>query len=603
MNDTTEITYGEWELRTNAVARGLTALGVGHGDRIGLHFSGQEWIDYAVAYLAVHKCGATAFHLNDGISAGEIDRRIEQCGAVGLLHATDISPVRGFTGWSRKVTDVADTDDSHYEHEISATDLSDILYTTGTTGTPKAIAVPHGNTTHGRGPEGFAQFRDPKPLVVPMTLGTNASATTLHIALASPTKLVLCPPGDTERFGQLAEKFRANSLMINPEIATRIVREGTARRYDLSEVATLASGAAPLSAAIARELLEDFPGATITTTFTAAEAVPAAIVGTYDPENPFSLGAPATGTEVRIADENGDTVPDGELGEIRIRCRAPQRRYLDNTTANERTYVDGWIRTGDLASIQQDGRIKFFDRASEAIHTASGLVSSVELEAAVYAYESVEDASVVSVPFGNEEVVGVGVVLGPNGSVPELRSRLREQLSDHEPPAVLERFEKLPRSQNGKVIKHSLRERLAAALRTGEGGPMSTRIESKFSVDSWDEQPLQEWEGATLTRTRMTKTFTGELEGTSEVLATMLKTPVENSMSYVAYEYIKGTMAGRSGSFVVRHSTIMTPESRSGSWTIVPNTGTGELTGITGSAEIVEGSDGTVFQLDCEFGE
>jgi fatty-acyl-CoA synthase len=601
-----QLTYAEWDRRSNALARGLAGLGVGRGSRVGLYLGPTEWLDYAVASLAVHKCAGTVFHLNEGLGEEEISRRAAQCQATGVLRGTGDPGSQVSFGdgiWTRRVRDVSSGDDSPFDLGVTPDDYSDILYTSGSTGHPKAVLVPHCNTTFGRGPEGFDQFRDPKPMVVPMMLGTNASATILHIALALPTTLVLCPAGDPDRMALLTAQRQATTMMVNPQIALSLLRMNVTERYDLSHVRTLASAAAPLSRAVALDLLAAFPGAAITTTFTSAESVPAAIVGTYDVDEPTSLGRPVRGTEVIVTDEDGKEVPAGELGEIRVKCPAPQRRYLDNPAANARVYVDGWVRTGDLARLAPDGRLLYFDRASEAVRTADGLVSTVPVEAALYAYPRTSDASVVSValPGSAADVVAVGVVLGPGGSVDELRAHLDNVLEPHERPAILESLPRLPRSQNGKVLKQKLRAQLSVIVQDRREEPVSTRITASFKVDSYDEQPMTKLDGAELSSAEFRKTFTGGLEGTSTVHSVIMKTPVQNAMSYVAFEHVTGKAGNREGTFVIRHATLMTPQARSGEWLIIPHSGTGGFAGVTGTGTIIEGPDGQTLQLDCNF--
>ena len=129
---------------------------------------------------------------------------------------------------------------------------------------------------------------------------------------------------------------------------------------------------------------------------------------------------------------------------------------------------------------------------------------------------------------------------------------------------------------------------------------MKTRANSTFTVDNWDEEPLDDWAGIGLTRTRLTKTFKGDLEGSSVVLATMLKTPA-GSMAYVAFEHFTARIGEREGTFVLEHSTRMSSRGQFGDWIIVPDSGTGDLTGIAGTGEILKSGDEQVFQLDYEF--
>jgi hypothetical protein len=116
---------------------------------------------------------------------------------------------------------------------------------------------------------------------------------------------------------------------------------------------------------------------------------------------------------------------------------------------------------------------------------------------------------------------------------------------------------------------------------------------SSFTITTWDAMPYDEAEGATLSKTSIEKIFTGDLEGTSRAEALMAVSPVEGSAAYVAIERIAGTLHGRTGTFVLHHSATSTAGgAQEGTWTIVPDTGTGELAGITGTAEITRDEAG-----------
>ena len=131
---------------------------------------------------------------------------------------------------------------------------------------------------------------------------------------------------------------------------------------------------------------------------------------------------------------------------------------------------------------------------------------------------------------------------------------------------------------------------------------MSTRATGTFDIDRWDQEPCDEREGAHLARATVTKTFHGDLEGssTAHVLLTG-STLVETSRAYVALERIEGRLDGRSGSFVLHHTAIESAAGGTAAWTVVPDTGTGDLRGLTGQAQITIEPDGTHrFELDYQ---
>jgi hypothetical protein len=121
---------------------------------------------------------------------------------------------------------------------------------------------------------------------------------------------------------------------------------------------------------------------------------------------------------------------------------------------------------------------------------------------------------------------------------------------------------------------------------------MSTQATSTFTIETWDAQPYDEREDISLSRTRVTKTFHGELEGTSTAELLMAGAP-EGSAAYVGFERIEGRLGGRAGSFVLHHNATQSAAGQSASWTIMPNSGTGELRGLRGSAQISIAPDGT----------
>lgn len=122
---------------------------------------------------------------------------------------------------------------------------------------------------------------------------------------------------------------------------------------------------------------------------------------------------------------------------------------------------------------------------------------------------------------------------------------------------------------------------------------MSERATSTFTIDAWDARPYDERDGTTLSRTRVTKTFHGDLQGTSTAELLMAVTAVEGSAAYVGFERIEGTLQGRAGSFVLHHSATGARGAQSASWTIVPDSGAGELARISGEARIDVAPDGT----------
>jgi acyl-CoA synthetase (AMP-forming)/AMP-acid ligase II len=476
VNGAAGITYRDWQRRVSRTANGLLRAGVGRGDRIALLFAGMDWIDYAVAYLAVLSAGGCGIHLHESYPQAELERRLAEGAVQGIIHGAGLPLPRGQVAWTHTVADLDSGDETPVAVDLGPDDIADILYTSGTTGPAKGFTNPHGNLTFGRGPEGLRQFDNPTPMLAPMPLGTTSSATTVAIiALTAPAELILAPVDDIERMGELIERFRIGSIMITPRTAMGMIEARLGERHHLSTVDRIAIASAPLPPAVSRELLALYPGAQLTAAYSQSEAVPAVIVATFDPARPATLGRPAPGTELRLCDDDGEPVPTGNTGEIWLRSQAPRRRYLDRER-DARVHVDGWTRTGDLGHLDEDGFLYLFDRRVDALPGEVGLVSSVAVENALYEHPAVLAAAVVAVPAADHagasavegatarRVTGAEavVVLRDPRALAELPGFLAGRLKPHERPERFHAWESLPRGVTGKVLKTQVRQRLSA---------------------------------------------------------------------------------------------------------------------------------------------
>ncbi|MBW4720351.1 class I adenylate-forming enzyme family protein [Saccharothrix obliqua] len=462
------ITYADWDARSNSVAHGLAARGVGRGARVALLYRGDDWIDYAVAYYGVLKAGATAVHVNDSLPVTELERRFAQCEVVGVIHGMDIAWDATANRWSATTADLDSGDTSTLDVEIRPEDIADILYTSGTTGPAKPFTNPHGTPTYGRGSAALGTLDDTAPLLAPMPMGTTSSSTTVAVlATTTPAPLIVCSPDDPEELARLVAAHGCGTVILTPWTAIRLAAIRPAERYDLSSVKSIGNASAPMPPRIARELLRAMPNAVINSAYAQSEAVPAIMLGTVDPDRPMSVGRPGRGTEMVVVDEHGDPVPAGELGEIWLRSQAPKRLYLDAALSAE-VHADGWTRTRDLGRATEDGELFLFDRKVDAITTSGRLVSSLEVEAAVYEHPAVREAAVIGLP-DEERGQAVTAVVAADDSVTdaELLAFLAERLDPHQVPVRVHRMGVLPRGGTGKVLKFQLRRTLAAATPRG----------------------------------------------------------------------------------------------------------------------------------------
>lgn len=456
------LTFGEWEQRSRAVANALLAAGVGRGHRVGLLFGGMDWNEYAVAYFGVLRAGASALHLNDRLGAPEIMWQVAECEVGFLVRADSLTAPDGFTGQCLPLGELEKGPDTPLRVEISPEDIADVHYTSGTTGTPKAYTVPHGNLTFGRDPANYRAFSGGATMLVPMAPASSTAATCVFSALVAPMTSIVCDPHDIERMAWLVQEHGITTLAITPWIAVQMIDARVSERFDLTSVTMLASAGAPLPPPIAVRMLAAMPQASLTSAFSQSEAGPALIVNVFDAARPLSVGRPSPTTELRLVASDGEPAGPGEVGEIWLRHPAPKRLYLD-AARNAAVLADGWYRTGDYGRLGPEGDLCLVDRGPDRICAEDGTVSSIEVEAVLFDLDGVRDCAVVGAPSGgrHQEVVAA-VVLAAGTELAEVEEFAAARLEPHQIPSRYLVLEALPRNLKGKVLKDSLRQMAAA---------------------------------------------------------------------------------------------------------------------------------------------
>ena len=493
-------------------ARELQALGVGKGDRVAIAMRNvPEW---PVAFFGTILIGAVAVPINAWSAGPEMHYVLEDSGArVAVVDAERFERLKPHIGQcpdlrvvlvSRATTPLDHPQAESWERLIGRTgdwaglpvfdlpavelgpdDDATIFYTSGTTGKPKGALGTHRNvcSTLFARPYGMAVAAlrrgeappapDPQApqksalLSVPFFHVTGCISTMIPM-LAAGMKLVTMRRWDVVEALKLIERERINGAGGVPTIAWQLIEHPDFAKYDTSSLEGFSYGGAPAAADLVRRLKVAAPASQLATAWGMTEtSAPFTIVLGEDYEtHPTTCGYALPVGDMRIVGPNGDDRPLGEAGELWVRGPMVVKGYWHNGQATEQTFGGGWLRTGDIARLDEEGFCYIVDRAKDMLIRGGENIYCVEVENALAAHPDVVDAAVVGRPHRElgEEPVAV-VTLKPGSALTEasLRAFAAERIAGFKAPVrIIMQEEMLPRNANGKILKRELRKLFVA---------------------------------------------------------------------------------------------------------------------------------------------
>jgi long-chain acyl-CoA synthetase len=453
------VRYGEWCARADRVAAALQARGIRHGDRVGLVYSGADWIDYAVAYFGVLAGGATAVLLPPGLLDAELSHVTEAYHvALVLVGPAEALPEVGCPTVHHTELESAVAQQARPE-PVPATpdDVAEIAFTSGTSGSPKGVEATHRSMIFGD------KQPDPAVLMHPLPLGSTAAQMLMIDAVRGQQTFVLMAEFDPTRFCKLALEYEPCWLALVSENGALLVRSGVHERFQLPSVGSVTFVNADLRPDDMRQLTRLFPAAVIRNYYSSIEAAPAGVGTVFDPARPASVGRPEDGTVVRVVDDHGGELRAGERGQVLLRTEGVEsRRYADDPDGNAVVFRDGWVHTGDIGYFDEDGFLYLVDRKVHTIDVGGEKVSALEVEQVLGRHPAVAEAAVYGRPReGLGEDVAAAVILREPVDPAELLRFCASQLSGHQVPARLDVVDDFPRNAVGKPFKRTLAEQLA----------------------------------------------------------------------------------------------------------------------------------------------
>ncbi|CAN5737359.1 class I adenylate-forming enzyme family protein [soil metagenome] len=487
-----------------AAADGLAAAlqqryGVVKGDRVAIAMRNfPEWI---MTYLATISIGAVVVSMNAWWTADELDYGLEDSGAkvlvadVERVERTRDSAARlgvstvgvrlGDTAASGGVDrwdDIVVAGAEFARADIEPDDDATILYTSGTTGRPKGAVSTHraivqaligfgckGAIDSLRRPE-EAAGRTGAPvfiLIVPLFHVTGNVPVFLG-SLASGLKLVIMHKWEPGRALELIEREKVTNFVGVPTQSWDLLEHPDFAKYDTSTLTSVGGGGAPAPPQLVNRVANSFKTAkpNIGYGMTETNAYGPGNSGTDYITHPTSTGRSTPILQIEIRDPDGNAVPAGTRGEICMKGPNLIRGYWNKPEATAEALVDGWLRTGDLGRVDEEGFVYIEDRAKDMILRGGENVYSAEVEAAIYEHPGVYEAAVFGVPherLGEEVAAAIvprpGTVIDPA----ELTAFLKARIAPFKVPTQVMTFtEALPRNPAGKILKRDLRDQFTA---------------------------------------------------------------------------------------------------------------------------------------------
>jgi len=472
------ISYRELDSSVTYLAGHLLERGYAPGDRIAIHWSNS--IEAVQLLLATFRAGMIAVPINLRLKSAEIACIFEHSAARLCFSEPALATLAEEARCSRGPDIVSElptlTNECAPQEEVDATRAAVILYTSGTTAHPKGVTQTH------RGLFESARTATSIPIVHKDTvLGMTqlAHASGLYIVLL-PTLLVgatavLLRTFDPAAALDLVERFGCTFAWGLPPMMQFVVEEQVRSPRNVSSVRTVFVGGDSASVALQQRCREIF-GVEMREGYGLTESCPV-IMNTDMAVRAGSMGRPALGVQVRLVDGNGD-VKAGETGEILVRSPANCVGYWNDLRATTDLFANGWLRTGDLATLDEDGYYWFKGRLKQIIIRGGSNISPQEVEEVLYRHPAVLEAGIVGVPHPTDGEIPVAfVALRPSQSITEaqLLAHARSVLADYKLPERIIFVPELAKGLTEKVDRRRLRELAVAQSHSLEKGVM-TRV-------------------------------------------------------------------------------------------------------------------------------
>ncbi|MFJ8517896.1 class I adenylate-forming enzyme family protein [Lysinibacillus xylanilyticus] len=469
------VTYRDLDEQVTRLSHALLEQGVRQGDKVIIFM--PNVVEFVVSYFAIQRIGAIVVPVNAKFTLQEVEYVAQHADAKAILvHEAIFAAVENITviplkiktgqeqaGWLNYETLIQHESIQTIDCQLNEDDVSTILYTSGTTGKPKGVLFSYRNILTVA--QMIAVEMEVKPesrilLMMPLT-----HSAPLHLFLMAGVFVgstnVLTPTFTPDLFIDSIEQERTTHFFGAPVAYLLTAQLPRLQTTDLSSMKWWAYGGAPLSQNEVRHLQKAFRTENLTCVYGLTEAGPngSILFGEEHATKAGSVGRRAPlGAELRIINDNGEDVGVGDVGEIVIFGEGNMLGYYKDDTATKAAFIDSWLKTGDLARLDEDGYIWIVDRKKDVIFSGGVNVYPKEIEDSMLSYEGIFEVAVIGVPHPEwGETVKAVYAAKTEIDEDELKTYLEEHLAKYKVPRIFERVKALPRNASGKILKQSLK--------------------------------------------------------------------------------------------------------------------------------------------------
>jgi long-chain acyl-CoA synthetase len=476
-----QYTNVETKQYADQLANGLRDLGIENGDRVMVIMPNCPEVLFA--YQGITRAGAVivpvmfTLHpkeihyiaLNSGSKAiitsslvlQNIEKAMEGLPTKPILITAD-TPSNEKT---KNFYDLAkSSDQTNFDSKIEADHSAVILYTSGTTGKPKGVRLTHTNLFSNAENSAKHNEYDRGTTLGVLPLAHVYGLTVSNVCFLTGSSIVVFSSFSLEEVFKAIEKYKVKSFSAVPAMIHAMLSYPLADQFDTSSLESVGSGSAPLPVALLNAFEQKF-GARVYEGYGLSEAAPVVTAHRKGlPIKPGSVGIPIPGVEVKVVNESGEELPLGNVGELIVRGSNVTPGYYQNIEESSRVLRNGWLYTGDMARIDDEGYVYIVDRKKDLIIRGGFNLYPRDVEEILNAHEEVFEAAVVGIPderMGEEMVACVVKKPGSTVSEYELIRYCQENLAKNKTPRKIIFLESLPRNGVGKILKTQLRKTAA----------------------------------------------------------------------------------------------------------------------------------------------